>query len=87
MAFSFRLDEPLERRITALAKAQGVSRSELVRQCLADYLGQRESQHTAWELGKHLFGCYNSGQTNRSQRAKEIAREKMRGRHSQQNPH
>jgi hypothetical protein len=68
------------RRLAALAKARGVSRSELIRACLDAYLTDQEQQPTAWELGKDLFGHYNSGKGDLSVRAEEILRERFHAR-------
>jgi hypothetical protein len=80
MAISLRLDHQLTRRLASAAKARGISKSELIRNCLAQYLALQEQQPTAWELGKDLFGCYNSGQGDLSVRAKEVAREQIHAR-------
>jgi hypothetical protein len=80
MTFSLRLDRHLAQQLAALAKARGISRSELVRQCLEEYLAGPVQGATAWELGKDLFGCYKSGRGDLSQRVKEIAKEKIHAR-------
>ena len=83
MTISLRLDRHLARRVAAAAQARGLSKSELIRQCLGEYLSGQEQRPTAWELGRHLFGCYDSGQSDRSVRAKEIARERIHARRAQ----
>jgi predicted DNA-binding protein len=83
MTISLRLDNQLTKRLASLAKARGVSKSELIRKCLRDYLTEQEP--TAWELGKHLFGCYKSGQGDLSVRAKEIARTRIHARRAKKN--
>jgi hypothetical protein len=80
MTVSLRLDDDLDRKLAAAAKAKGISKSELIRTCLSEYLAAVEREPTAWELGKHLFGCYESGQGDLSVRAKEIARERIHAR-------
>jgi hypothetical protein len=80
MTISLRLDDQLTRRLAALAKARGISKSELIRKCLGEYLASAEQEATAWELGKHLFGCFDSGQGDLSVRAREIARERIHAR-------
>jgi metal-responsive CopG/Arc/MetJ family transcriptional regulator len=78
MIISLRLDDHLTRRLASLAKARGISKSELIRKCLRDYLAEREQQSsTAWKLGKHLFGCYKSGRGDLSVRAKQIAQARI----------
>lgn len=80
MAISLRLDDRLTRKLAAAAKARGVSKSELIRACLDQYLAGADQGPTAWDLGKHLFGCYKSGRGDLSVRAKEIARERIHAR-------
>jgi hypothetical protein len=77
MTISLRLDERLTRQLAALAKARGISKSELIRTCLDQYLAGHEQELSAWEVGKHLFGCYKSGQGDLSIRAEEIAKDRI----------
>jgi predicted DNA-binding protein len=77
MTISLRLDARLTKKLAALAQARGISKSELIRGCLEAYLAAVEQEPTAWEAGKHLFGCYHSGQGDLSVGAKEIARERV----------
>jgi hypothetical protein len=80
MTISLRLDDQLSRKLAAAAKARGISKSELIRACLDEYLAGSKSGPTPWDLGKHLFGCYDSGRRDLSVRAKEIARERIHAR-------
>jgi predicted transcriptional regulator len=80
MVISLRLDDRLSRKIAAVAKARGISKSELIRRCLDEYLAGAEQGPTAWDLGKHLFGCYDSGRGDLSVRAEEVARERIHAR-------
>lgn len=80
MTISLRLNDHLGRKLDALAQAKGVSKSELIRACLDEYLNGSATSATAWEVGKHLFGCYNSGRSDLSVRAGEIARERIHAR-------
>lgn len=82
MTISLRLDKRLTRQLAAVAKARGISKSELIRTCLGEYLAVEEQAPTAWELGRHLFGCYDSGQGDLSIRVKEIARERIHAKHA-----
>jgi Ribbon-helix-helix protein, copG family len=82
MVISLRLPEALRRKLAAAAKARAISKSELIRRCLETYLSDAETRPTAWELGKDLFGCWDSGRGDLSARAKEIAREKIRAKHA-----
>lgn len=85
MTISLRLDDRLASKLAAAAKARGVSKSELIRACLDEYLAGAERGPTAWELGKDLFGCYDSGRGDLSARARELAGERIRARRAQKN--
>ena len=80
MAISVRLEGRLLRKLAATAKARGISKSELIRQCLDQFLGSTAQEPTAWEVGKELFGCYKSGRSDLSSRAPEIVRERIHAR-------
>ena len=78
MTISLRLDAEMTRRLIALSRAEGITKSEFIRRCLQDYLLARPQEPSAWELGKDLFGCYQSGRGDLSQRVKEITRKRIR---------
>ena len=80
MAISLRLEDHVQSKIAALAKARGISKSALIRQCLDDFLKSEAETPTAWELGKDLFGCWHSGRGDLSARIKEIAGERIHAR-------
>jgi Ribbon-helix-helix protein, copG family len=85
MTISLRLDDQLTRKLASLAKARGMTKSELIRKCLRDYLAGPEQGPTAWDLGKDLFGCYKSGHGELSLRAKDIARARIHARRAKTN--
>ncbi|MFL5244944.1 MAG: ribbon-helix-helix domain-containing protein [Gemmataceae bacterium] len=85
MTISLRLDDKLTRKLASVAKARGLSKSEVIRTCLDEYLARADQQPSAWELGRHLFGCYKSGQGDLSVRAKEAARERIHVRRAKKN--
>lgn len=80
MTVSLRIEEGLARRLAAAAKGRGIPKSELIRRCLEQYLDAGEKRLTAWELGKHLFACYDSGRGDLSERSEEIIRERIHAR-------
>ncbi len=75
-----RLSQDLEKRVTEVAEELGLTKSELVRRCLEEYVEKNHSP-SAWELGKDLFGKYGSGKGNLSSDRKELIREKIRKKH------
>lgn len=85
MTISLRLEDHLARKVALAAKARGISKSELIRQCLDEYLAGENHGPTAWELGSHLFGCYDSGQGDLSLRARDIARDRVHAKRAEKN--
>jgi hypothetical protein len=77
MAINVRLEKELERALVALAHREGVTKSDLLRQCLREFLARRLRSGTPWELGKDLFGKVGSGRSDLSRRRKAIVGEKI----------
>ncbi|MCP3933700.1 MAG: CopG family transcriptional regulator [Bacteroidetes bacterium] len=74
---TLRLDPTLEQKINNAAKHLGLSKSELVRKSLVEYIDKLNKQN-AWEAGQDLFGKYASGKNDLSSNRKEILKEKLR---------
>jgi len=74
---TLRLDPHLDQIISNTAKKLGLSKSELVRKSLVEYIGKLNKQN-AWEVGKDLFGKYESGKANLSSDSKALLKEKIR---------
>lgn len=74
---TLRLDPSLEKEVSNTAKNLGLTKSDLVRKSILEYLGKIESP-SAWELGKDLFGRYSSGRNNLSEDRKTLFKEKIR---------
>ena len=73
---TLRLGQKLENDIKTVAANMGISKSELVRRSVIEFLKKTE-RPTAWELGNDLFGKYASGVTNLSQDRKLLIKEKL----------
>ena len=74
---TIRLDPKLEQAVNITAKNLGLTKSELIRQCITDYI--TKSQHSnAWEVGKDLFGKHSSNQGNLSVDRKELLKSKIK---------
>lgn len=71
---AFRLDPQLKQTINELAWKIGVSRSELIRRSIVEYVAKFEKP-SAWELGKNVFGKYASKNSNLAGDRKKLARE------------
>ncbi len=74
---TLRLDPNLENEINITAKNLGLTKSELIRKSILEYLDRLEGP-TAWEAGKDFFGKYSSGSSNLSVDRKIILKEKIR---------
>ena len=74
---TLRLDPKLEQTINNTAKNLGLTKSELIRISIHEYLGKL-TKPNAWNAGQDLFGKYSSGQCNLSTDRKEIVRNKIR---------
>ena len=70
---TLRLDENLEQQINNTAKNLGLTKSELIRKSITDYL-QKLKQPDAWAIGEDLFGNYSSGRSNLSSDRKELVK-------------
>ena len=68
---TLRLDQKLEQQINNTAKNLGLSKSELIRKSISEYLSKLK-QPTAWDIGEDLFGKYSSGLGNLSSDRKEL---------------
>ncbi len=73
---TIRLDPKLEQAINNTAKNLGLTKSELVRKSIHEYLGKL-SKPNAWEIGEDLFGKYSSGFNNLSTDRKELIKNKI----------
>ena len=68
---TLRLDQKLEQQINNTAKNLGLSKSELIRRSINEYLSKLK-QPSAWDIGEDLFGKYSSGLGNLSSDRKEL---------------
>ncbi len=64
-----RLDNELEIEIKNVAKNMHISKSELVRRSLIEFV-KNTPKPSPWQLGKELFGKYESENSNLSQNRK-----------------
>ena len=73
---TLRLEPKLEQAVNNTAKNLGLTKSELIRTSIREYLGKIGSSD-AWEMGKDLFGNYSSGLGNLSTNRKELIKNKI----------
>jgi len=74
---TLRLDPKLEKTISHVAKQLGVSKSELIRKSIIDFIDKLDKP-TPWELGGEMFGRYASEQDNLSRDRKSLLKDKIR---------
>jgi predicted DNA-binding protein len=74
---TLRLDEKLEQHIQNTAKMLGVTKSDLIRKSITEYLNRLDTP-TPWVLGESLFGRHASGQNNLSTDRKSLVKAKIR---------
>ena len=67
---NLRMPQNLEVKLTVLARIEGRSPTELVKQAIAEYLERRQAGNMAYELGNDLFGKHGSGKGDLSLRRK-----------------
>ncbi len=74
MAVSIRFEPSVEQKLEAAAIAQGVSKSEYIRRCVARELDREpvDRAKLAWELGKDVFGKRGSGRSDGAENVEKI---------------
>lgn len=70
-----RLESQLEQKVTVLAHQMGISKSEFMRKCVILFIDSM-NEPSAWDLGKDVFGKYESGQSNLSVDRKRLINDK-----------
>ena len=74
---TLRLDSKLEQTINELSHQMGLTKSELIRKSITEFITKLE-QPSAWELGNDVFGKYSSGKDNLSTDRKRLIKQKIR---------
>lgn len=68
---TLRLDPNLEQKVNYTARNLGLTRSELIRKSLIEYIDKTAKQN-AWDAGQDLFGNHASSREDLSSNRKEI---------------
>lgn len=76
---TLRLDPKLEQAINNTAENLGLTKSELIRKSINEYLGKLKPPG-AWETGEDLFGKYSSGLGDLSSNRKKLIKDKLKAR-------
>ncbi|MCK5897744.1 MAG: CopG family transcriptional regulator [Methylococcales bacterium] len=73
---TLRLDSQLEQTIKILSQQMGISKSELIRKSILEFIDRSEAP-SAWTLGEGVFGNHTSGQGNLSKDRKRLLKEQL----------
>ena len=74
---SIRLPQDLEEKLNSLSAREGITKSELVREALQEYIVNYEKAGRPYDLGQDLFGRHGSGDGTLSKTYKQKVREKI----------
>ncbi len=74
---TLRLDPELEQTVNNVAHQLGISKSELIRKSVTEFIDNLEKP-SAWELGQDVFGKYGSENKALSKDRKAFIKEKVR---------
>lgn len=79
---SVRLSKELKAKLEALAKQENMTKSDVVKEALSQYIIGHEKKQTPYELGKDLFGQHGSGQHDLAKSYKQKVRDKINAKNS-----
>ena len=77
---TLRIDEDLEQKIEHASANLGISKSELLRRSVQEFIAGM-SKPDPWDVGKDLFGKYRSGRHDLSMNRKTIIRDLLSRKH------
>ncbi|MCP9292169.1 MULTISPECIES: CopG family ribbon-helix-helix protein [Gracilimonas] len=79
---SVRLPEDLEKELEMLADQKNVSRSNIIKEALVEYMAKEKKYNKPYEAGAAYFGKHGSGEANRSVTYKSRIKDKIRDKHN-----
>lgn len=79
---SVRLPEEIEKELKSLSEQKKVSRSNIIKEALVEYISKEKKFNRPYETGKQYFGTRGSGEKNRSITYKSRIKEKIREKQS-----
>ncbi len=74
---SIRLNKELEGKIEKIAAAKKITKSQLIREAVAEYIAAQEKEISPFMVGEKLFGRYGSGKGDLSTTYKTVLKEKF----------
>ncbi|MDZ7721167.1 MAG: CopG family transcriptional regulator [Balneolaceae bacterium] len=75
---SVRLSEDIEKELKSLSDQKKVSRSNIIKEALVEYISKEKEYNRPFETGKEYFGKRGSGEKDRSVTYKSRIKEKIR---------
>lgn len=80
MTISVRLDPDTETALRDRLRQDDVLLSAFVREAIREKLARADAATTPYAIGETLFGRYGSGDSDRSERRKELIRQRIAAR-------
>lgn len=74
---SVRLSKELEEKIELISKQENVTKSDIIKEALNEYITDHQKKRSPYDLGNELFGQYGSGKGDLSKSYKKKVREKI----------
>ena len=81
MTVSLRLDDAMEAELRRRLARDGTPLSDFIRQAIHEKLARDRESSDPYTLGQPFFGRHASGEQDRSQRRKQIVRERIDAKH------
>ncbi|NBC64029.1 MAG: ribbon-helix-helix protein, CopG family [Bacteroidetes bacterium] len=79
---SVRLPDEIEKELKSLAEQKKVSRSNIIKEALVEYISKEKKYNRPYDIGKQYFGKRGSGEKDRSTTYKSRIKEKIREKQS-----
>ena len=74
---SVRLSKELEDKMDLLSKQENITKSDIIKEALEEYLTKQEKKMKPYDLGEKLFGKHGSRKGNLSETYKKKVRDKI----------
>lgn len=74
---SVRLPKEIEKELETLSNQKKVSRSEIIKEALVEYMAKEKKYNQPYELGAAYFGKRGSGEKDRSETYKSKVKSKI----------
>ncbi|HBE03661.1 MAG: hypothetical protein A2096_09465 [Spirochaetes bacterium GWF1_41_5] len=77
-----RLPSNLELKIKQISQKDHISKSDIVKEAISEYIQKHGSNISSFKLGEDNFGKYSSGNSNLSLNYKNILKQKLNEKYS-----